>query len=133
MRGYRVVTSLFDEIDSPSLLGLVVFLPMVSGDDEAAARERTLENDDARIATSWDPGRGVGRAFRATLGLRSTAWDVYLVYPPGVTWDGVQPPAPRAWMHQLSELAGARPEEALEAETLRDYVLAALPAAARRF
>ena len=126
MRGYRVVTSLFDEIDSPALRGLVVFLPMVSGDCEPAARERAAENSDARIATRWDPGRGVGRAFRRPLGLRATAWDVYLVYPPGVLWEGEEPPTPAKWMHQLSRLAGAPPDRGLDPERLEDEVRRAL-------
>jgi hypothetical protein len=37
------------------------------------------------------------------LGLeREVAWDVYLVYPPGVVWEGETPPSPAAFMHQLS-------------------------------
>lgn len=128
MRGFRAVTGVFDQIDSPALRGLVVFLPMVSGDDEAAARTRTSEIRDARITTSWDPGLGVGRAFRKPLGLRATAWDVYLVYPPGVVWEGDAPPTPPQWMHQLWELWDAHPDLALEPEGLREMVRRALPA-----
>jgi hypothetical protein len=129
VRGFRAVTGVFDEIDSPALRGLVVFLPMVGGDDEAAARTRTGELRDARIATSWDPGRGVGRAFRKPLGLRATAWDVYLVYPPGVVWEGDAPPPPAQWMHQLWELWDAHPDLALDPEGLREMARRALAAA----
>jgi hypothetical protein len=43
------------------------------------------------------------RAFQTVLGLGSDAWDVYLLYGPGVRWDGDLPPRPDFWMHQLEE------------------------------
>ena len=132
MRGFRAVTGVFEQIDSPALRGLVVFLPMVGGDDEAAARTRTSEIRDSRIATIWDPGLGVGRAFRRPLGLRATAWDVYLVYPPGVVWEGdAPPPPPTEWMHQLWELWNAHPDRALDPDGLREMVQRALPTVSR--
>ncbi len=41
------------------------------------------------------------------LGLNRTAWDVYLLYAPGVKWIGDQPPMPTFWMHQLYPDTGA--------------------------
>ena len=35
----------------------------------------------------WDPTRQVGNLYSKTLGLQSTAWDFYFLYPPGVTWE----------------------------------------------
>jgi hypothetical protein len=41
------------------------------------------------------------KGYRETLKLPEDAWDVFLLYPPGVTWEGERPPAPAYWMHQL--------------------------------
>jgi hypothetical protein len=38
----------------------------------------------------------------------SLAWDVYLVYPPGVEWNGRTPPRPGYFMHQLNQLPANR-------------------------
>ncbi|SRR6266704_2869660 len=47
----------------------------------------------------------VGRISASSLGrlldLHQIAWDVYLVYKPGIKWEGPQPPRPTFWMHQL--------------------------------
>jgi hypothetical protein len=55
----------------------------------------------------WDPERQVGNLYSKILGLQSTAWDFYFLYPPGVTWDGDEPPKPTFWMHQLPADSGA--------------------------
>ena len=46
--------------------------------------------------------RQIGWLFAKPLKLKSTAWDVYLVYAPGIKWEGNQPPEPSLWMHQLN-------------------------------
>ncbi len=78
-------------------------------------RKDSLERSDAEAAPFeglpmvhvWDPRRQVGELYAKTLGLQSTAWDFYLLYPPGVTWDADQPPDPAFWMHQLPADSGA--------------------------
>jgi hypothetical protein len=47
--------------------------------------------------------RDVGKLFRAALDLHEIAWDVYLIYKPGIIWEGQQPPHPTFWIHQLDE------------------------------
>ena len=126
MRGYRVITDLLKEFDSEEFKGLVVFLPMVHGDDAASADERAREFEDARLASLWDQERSVGRLFKQTLGLNSTAWDVYLLYEPGVVWEGERPPPPISWMHQLSRVTGAPRDRGLEPERLAAEVRRAL-------
>lgn len=57
---------------------------------------------DARVHHLWDQGKIVGLAYAPVLGLSEAAWDVWLLYPPGVRWEGEQPPEPAWWEHQLS-------------------------------
>ena len=55
----------------------------------------------ATMKTSNILTRDVGKLFQAPINLTTEpAWDVYLLYPPGVKWtDG--PPTPHFFMHQL--------------------------------
>lgn len=76
---------------------------------------------DPRVRHWWDGDRWGQTAFRDPLRLPAgtPAWDVYLVYAPGVGWRGERPPAPTFWMHQLSKL-GKKGQ--LHGPTLRDAV-----------
>ncbi|MCZ6655995.1 MAG: hypothetical protein O7C67_01750 [Gammaproteobacteria bacterium] len=50
----------------------------------------------------WEDSGIVGRLYEKTLGLDGIyAWDVWLVYKPGVRWDAAEPPKPDFAMHQL--------------------------------
>ena len=91
---------------------------MLDGDDRAAAVAQAAELNDPRVAQLWDPERVMGELSASTLGLSSTAWDVYLVYPPGVTWDTESPPHPAFWMHQLPSEIGADQSLRLDADAL---------------
>lgn len=62
--------------------------------------------------------------FARRLGLRGTAWDVYLVYGRSARWDGADPPVPTFWMHQLGEEAGADQKLSLDPGRLTREVLA---------
>ena len=65
--------------------------------------------DDSRARHFWDPDGAVAIPLGLRLDLRVPAWDVYLLYPPGVRWEEKLPPAPVFWMHQLSAHAGVAP------------------------
>jgi len=105
--GRGVVKSVFEKFASDKLRGLVVFLPMRGGDDAVSARVESELLADKRLAQGWDGERRIGELFGKTLKLKGAAWDVYLLYAPGVRWEGVEAPAPSFWMHQLTEEAGA--------------------------
>ena len=98
----------FAKVKSPNLQGLIVWLPMVPGDSALAAAD--LVSAEKRLAMqAWDSRRSIGVALAKTLHLRRPAWDVYLVYGPGVEWVGETAPMPSFWMHQLGKRAGADP------------------------
>jgi hypothetical protein len=86
----------------------VVWEPILGTDSEAAARVSSGFLRDDRVVHYWAPSRAVGEQFQQAIGLEGEpAWDVYLVYDPGVRWDD-RPPDPTAFMHQLG---GRLPEE----------------------
>ncbi len=129
MRGARAVGDLFDGIESDALRGFIVWLPMVATDSAPAADAEAALFDDARVTHVWDPERRAGLLFKETLGLSRTAWDVYLVYAPGLAWAGESPPAPTLWMHQLGSDPGAPRDRFLDASRLSAEVRRALDAA----
>ena len=95
---------IFEDTESNLLRGAIVWTPMLPADNLEPALQRELMFSDARVRQYWDPDRIFGQLLSQTLKLKtSTAWDVYLVYPPNHPWDTELPPMPEFWMHQLNE------------------------------
>jgi copper chaperone CopZ len=106
--GQGVVQSVFSKhANDARLRGFVVWLPMLPSDSKDAAGAQAASFVDGRLMQQWDGDRASGNLLAKTLGLKGAAWDVYLLYAPGVKWTGDQPPAPTFWMHQLREESGA--------------------------
>lgn len=117
--GHEVMQNVFNRFESDRLSGLIVWLPMRAGDDAGAATAQAgTFIDDRLLLQGWDANREIGKAFEKTLALTRTAWDVYLIYEPGVSWDGALPPKPSYWMHQLTEDSGADQRYCLNPATL---------------
>jgi copper chaperone CopZ len=107
-KGQRVVQSVFTSYpDDTRLRGFVVWLPMLAGDTESAAGLQAGAFVDKRVVQQWDGDRAAGKLLAKTLNLKGNAWDVYLLYAPGVKWTGETPPSPTFWMHQLRAESGA--------------------------
>ena len=97
-----------DTIKDPSVRVYVVWVPILAT-DHSAPDEGTLSLlPDKRASHFWDAKRMLPEQFQTPLGLPTTtpAWDVYLIYPPGVKW-GQEPPAPVYWQHQLGRVTNA--------------------------
>ena len=101
-------TEVLDDIDDPSLRVYVAWVPVLPEDVEAPDEETTGIVPDARARHYWDAEGHLPKLFHSVLGLPADwpAWDVYLAYPPGVTW-GETPPAPAYWEHQLGHTLDA--------------------------
>jgi len=80
---------------------------MMPGDNLEFARGEAKTFQALPVTHAWDPERRLGELFAETLKLQATAWDVYFLYAPGVTWEGDEPPRPTFWMHQLPAGSGA--------------------------
>ncbi len=121
--GHSVVRDVFKRIKNPKLKGYIVWLPMILTDNGMSAdAEASAFSSDSRISQLWNENKGIGRAFAKTLDLRCSAWDVYMVFEPGKTWDEQQPPKPDFWMHQLSKGQGADPSLTLKQEILEEQI-----------
>jgi hypothetical protein len=80
---------------------------MMANDSHARADAEAESFEGLPAVHIWDAERQVGDRYAETLGLQSTVWDFYFLYPTGVTWDDDQPPQPAFWMHQLPAASGA--------------------------
>lgn len=49
----------------------------------------------------WNDGGSIGNLFQHALDIKVYAWDVWMIYKPGVQWNEEYPPAPDYWMHNL--------------------------------
>jgi hypothetical protein len=101
--GHQVISKVLKKFSSSELQAILVWEPMRTGDTPQAAAMQAQTVTDARITQGWNADRSIGKLFGETLDLRETAWDVYLLYKPGIMWDSRQksPPPPTFWMHQL--------------------------------
>ena len=124
--GQAVVRDIFADPAAGDLRGLIVWLPMLPGDSAESAVRQSEVFQDARVVQGWDPHRQIGDIFAGTLKLTRTAWDVYLLYPPGAEWRGDAPPPPAFWMHQLTPDWGADQQLRLDPDTLSREVLKSL-------
>ena len=94
---------------------------MVSSTQLGAA-EKDVENvrglmNDPRVRHYWDGERRVGTQLQPHFdGLTYAAWDVWLLYGPGVTWEAGAAPEPSWWEHQLSSLRARHRDRWLDAE-----------------
>jgi hypothetical protein len=99
--GHSVVAQTLKKFSSAKLQAILVWEPMREGDSAAAAAQQAEAVHDPRIVQGWSENKGLGKLFGDTLDLHEIAWDVYLVYKPGIKWEAEQPPHPTFWMHQL--------------------------------
>ena len=84
----------------PRLRTYVVWVPMLNG-QEKDVPVATRFVPDERARHFWDGEGQLMRAYTQTFSLSEPAWDLYLLYAPGTTWDDELPPMPYFWMHQL--------------------------------
>jgi hypothetical protein len=112
----------FDQIDDRRLTGFVVWVPKL-GAREANVPEVTRTVSDWRPSHYWDGHGFLVRGYDQVLGLETDAWDVYLIYPPGLRWDSRLPPVPAFWMHQLGSRADPQvPGPLLDPEVVAQHV-----------
>jgi hypothetical protein len=92
---------------------LVLWTPILAGDSAEVAAEQG--QSDLRCVHYWEEASWpVSTRLRPILGFgpydpAKSAWDVYLLYLPGITWTTEDPPPPTDWTHNLREDEPERP------------------------
>ena len=102
---------IYDEVlkvvKDPSLRVYVAWVPILASDREVPDKGTVSLVPDKRSVHYWDAKGRLPVLFKNTLGLRTRpAWDVYLIYLPGVKWED-ELPKPVYWQHQLSGVTSA--------------------------
>ena len=108
-------------IGDDGLAVYAVWEPILRTDDEPSSRKAATIFPDSHVRNYWVEARDLGVLFQEPLGLTTEpAWDVYLVYAPGVEWTDPVPPPPTFFMHQLG---GRLPDgQQLDGAVLRETV-----------
>jgi hypothetical protein len=118
-----VQNNVIAQIENEGFVAYAVWEPILRTDDERSSRKAATLFPDEHVISYWVQSRAVGEMFQAPIELTTEpAWDVYLVYEPGVEWGGLVPPAPTFFMHQLGgrlpngqKLDGPKLREVIEA------------------
>jgi|SRR5579871_3536056 len=94
-------------IQDPTLRVFIAWVPILPSDKHAPDNDTLSLAPDKRATHYWDEKGKLPRLFQKILSLTPRpAWDVYLIYPPGVTWEQ-EPPKPVYWQHQLGGVTAA--------------------------
>jgi hypothetical protein len=92
-----------DLLSSERLRVLIVHVPTLGAQESHARRAAQLLSG-SNVTHYWDPSGESGDAVQEAVNIQEYAWDVWLTYAPGPTWDEVAPPPPATWSHQLGAL-----------------------------
>ena len=87
------------------LVTFVVHVPTMGAKEKHVAETIPLLNG-PRIHHYWEDSGIIGQHFREVMDVEHYVWDFWAVYGPGVTWDGLLPPKPEYFEHQLGVSAG---------------------------
>jgi hypothetical protein len=113
------------KIPSNRLAVYFVWEAIQSSDTKSAAERASSSLTDPRVRNYWTDSPEVGTMFLTVMKSSEPVWDVFLVYPGGVTWDGAEPPAPTWFAHQLGSRMIAHPIK--NAEELALKIRSTLP------
>ena len=113
--------NVISKIAAEDFVAYAVWEPILKTDDERSSRKAVTLFPDDRVKNYWVRTRAVGELFQPPINLKGEpAWDVYLVYEPGIVWDSDAPPEPTFFMHQLR---GRLPDgQRLDGPKLRDVI-----------
>ena len=98
---------MFERVPDERLRAYLIWQPILSGDNRVTAERRAHEFQNERFTHFWDNNRATGNLWKGVLGLKKTAWDVYLVYNGSAEWT-TDPPRPDYWVPQLQHSTRAR-------------------------
>jgi hypothetical protein len=107
----------------PNVRAYWVWGPYLRNDTEKAARDNSLRYGAPNSVYFWTTTPKLATDLSSALHLPAgrLAWDIYLLYGRGKTWDSAFP-QPRYWQHQLEILQG----EPLDVNLLDARVIEAL-------
>lgn len=87
-------------MDDPRIRSYIVWGPMEDEDTEADARKVTVNAPDPRVTHFWTDDDVLADTWAQVLGVvdDETGYDLWMIFPPGVRWEGEKPPVPPYFM-----------------------------------
>jgi len=102
--------TLFDNPTTKGLPSIIVWIPMLDGDELPAAEKASEQFRDLSFPQFWDGDQKLGKEVARSLGAPAwTAWDIYLFYPPGAEWADQGLPPPEAVLAQAGGVVVGAP------------------------
>jgi len=92
--------------NDPRMFTLTVHLPTLGAEEKHVAPAIPLL-EGPRILHYWNESGNLGIHYQEVLDIPFYAWDIWMVYGPEARWDGVLPPEPDFWQHQLGPIKKA--------------------------
>lgn len=87
------------------LVTFVVHVPTMGAREKHVAETIPLLNG-PRIHHYWEDSGIIGQHFQETMDVEYYVWDFWAIYGPEATWEGLLPPQPEYYEHQLGVSAG---------------------------
>ena len=87
------------------LVTYVVHVPTMGAKEKHIAETIPLLNG-PRIHHYWEDSGIIGQHFQEALNVEHYVWDFWAIYGPDATWEGLLPPQPEYYEHQLGVSAG---------------------------
>ena len=87
------------------LVTIVVHVPALGAREEHVAATIPLLQG-PRIHHYWEDSGIIGQHFSEVMGVEIYVWDFWMIYGPEARWDGLLPPAPDYYEHQLGVTSG---------------------------
>ena len=87
------------------LVTFVVHVPALDAREEHVAATIPLLQG-PRIHHYWEDSGIIGQHFSEVMGVEIYVWDFWMIYGPEARWDGLLPPAPDYYEHQLGVTSG---------------------------
>jgi hypothetical protein len=105
--GFSNIVKTLKSVTDDRVMAYIVWLPIFGGDFKGEARKLSNSFRDKRVSYFLDSTSETGKQWERVLKTeRFIAWDVYLLYGAGATWEE-EPPQPAYWMHQLGGVTKA--------------------------
>lgn len=92
---------LMQRLQMTGLRAYFIWAPILGSDTIKTARENSRTYATPNSVHYWTPTQKLAKDLAPVLrmGVGRLAWDIYLLYPPGVMWDR-EPPAPSYWQRK---------------------------------
>lgn len=119
-----MVRALFEQFAAHDLAGFIVWVPMLSEDNDVTAASQQAAITDPRFRFWFDADKTAANDWSSFIGYPGTTWDTYAFYDETEVWSAAAPPAPRIWMHQLDETPATQLRDKLDVARLAGEWLA---------